>query len=88
MSLNAVEDDTVFPTPSNACPFKDWEIEKETAGVLCGNQRHRKKKRAHITDDCEADGALWSKVSWTTNKVAALKHTQTIGLKCVKLVYN
>ena len=52
------EDDTDFPGPSNACPFTDWEAGEDTVGVFCGNQRNRKWKRAHITDDSDTDAAL------------------------------
>ena len=57
LSLNAVEDDTNFPGPSNACPFIDWAAE-DTVGVFCANQSNRKRKRAHITDDSDTDATL------------------------------
>ena len=57
LSLNAVEDDTDFPAPSNACPFINWEAE-DTVGVFCGIKSDRKRKRAHNTDDSDTDAAL------------------------------
>ena len=56
--MNAVENDTDFPGPSDACPFIDWEAEEDTVGVFCGTQSNRKRKGAHITDDSDTDAAL------------------------------
>ena len=75
LSLNAVEDDTDFPGPSNAFPIIDCEAEEDTVVVFCGNQSDRKRKRAHITDYSHTDAALWSKVSLTTNKTTVIKRT-------------
>ena len=58
LSLNAVEADTDFLGPSNACPFIDWEAEEDTVGVFCGNQSNGKRKRAHITDGSDTDSTL------------------------------
>ena len=58
LSLNALEDDTDFPGPSNACTFIDWEAEEDTVGMFCGSQSSRKRKRAHITDDSDTDATI------------------------------
>ena len=60
LSGNAIEDDSHFPGSGNACPFFDWEAEKSTVGVFCGDQINKKRQGAHITNDNHTDEALSS----------------------------